>query len=239
MKKLILLVAFGVWCLPLTAGWTPVQLRQAKPAVASGSSLLLDDGLDYASAAAAASAGWVDSASAPDWNYTTSPAPLGSYGYTSSFSDPSGQRYSTHSFTASDEVWIYFIFYTPTGAGNNYWIYVLDGSDNVLGGIRNIGDTTIRAYNGTAFTGSAFATTATTHYVALRWKKSTGGNNGIASAYISTTTTLPGTPTDTTSSGTSTAQAAKVRIGFGNDNTVRTIYQRIKVSPTDLGTAFP
>lgn len=36
MKKLILLVAFGIWCLPLTAGWTPAQLRQAKPNVASG-----------------------------------------------------------------------------------------------------------------------------------------------------------------------------------------------------------
>lgn len=43
MKKLILLVAFGVWCLPLTAGWTPAQLRQAKPPVASGGACATSD----------------------------------------------------------------------------------------------------------------------------------------------------------------------------------------------------
>lgn len=204
-----------------------------------GGGALLDDSLDYVDSAAAVSAGWVNSASAPDWHYTTSPAPLGSYGYTSSFSDPSGLRYATRSFTASDEVWIYFVFYTPTGAGNNYWIYVLDASDNILGQIRNIGDTTIRAMNGTAFTGTSYATTTGTKYVCFRYKRDTGGNNGIASAYISTSTTLPGTPTDTTSSGTSTAQASKVRIGFGNDNTVRVLYQRLKVFTSDQGTTFP
>lgn len=36
MKKLILLLVFGIVCLPLSAGWKPAQLRQAKPAVAAG-----------------------------------------------------------------------------------------------------------------------------------------------------------------------------------------------------------
>jgi hypothetical protein len=136
-------------------------------------------------------------------------------------------------------VWVYFVFYTPAAAGNNYWIYLLDASDNVIAQIRNISDTSIRAMNGTAYTGTSYATTAGTKYVCFRYKRSTGGNNGIASAYISTSTTLPGTPTDTTSSGTSTAQASKIRIGFGNDNTVRTLYQRIKIFTSDQGTTFP
>lgn len=202
-----------------------------------GGGALLDDSLDYADSAAAVSAGWVNSASAPDWHYTTAPAPLGSYGYTSSFSDPSGLRFATHTFTPSDEVWVYFVFYTPLSAGNNYWIYLLDNSSNVVGQVRNISDTAVRAMNGTIYTGSSYSLTAGTKYVCFHWKKSTGGN-GQAEVYISSTTTL-GTAIDATTTGDATAQAAMVRIGFGNDNTVRTLYQRIKIYTTSQGGTFP
>jgi len=225
-------------CLAFGQGWT---LRDAAfvgaagiGASGGGGSYLLDDSLDYADSAAAVSAGWVNSASAPDWHYTTAPAPLGSYGYTSSFSDPSGLRYATRSFTASDDVWIFFVFYTPTGAGNNYWLYVLDASDNVLAQIRNISDTSIRAMHGSSYTGSSYATTTGTKYVWFHYAKGSGAN-GVAEVYVSTTTTKPGSATDATTTGTSTAQAAKVRIGFGNDNTVRTLYNHLLVSTSTIG----
>lgn len=203
-----------------------------------GSGALLDDSLDYDDVSAAILGGWINSASAPDWHYITSPAPLGSYGYTSSFSDPTGIRYATRTFTASDEVWVYFMFYNPTGGGNYYWINLLDSNTNIMARIRSVGDVSIRAMNGTAYTGASWTNTTSTKYVCFRFRKSTGGNNGVASVYISDTTTLPGSPTDTTSSGTSTGQVSQVSLGLDSDN-LRTIYQRLKIFTTDQGTAFP
>ena len=196
---------------------------------ASGPSYLLSDNLEYADAAAAASAGWVD-ASSPVWAYTTSPAPLVG---TRSFACDSTSDASVHSFTAAAGCWA-FCYYNVDVFGASLF-QLLNSSDTIVAGCAFRSDGSVRAINGTSTLDSAggLVSPATTYCVWLHYTKGTGAN-GVTDVYVSNTSTIPGSPTISVTSGDASTDASKFRM-FANSFGVVAVYDKVRVSTSAIG----
>ena len=111
-----------------------------------------------------------------------------------------------------------------------------DSSGNELAGVRWNGSSLWYAYHGTTFvslsTLQGAYNAATTYYCWMRYKKGTG-SNGEIDFYASTTQTRPATPSVITT-GTSTADAARIYFRYGN---TRIVVDKIRVSASSIGSS--
>lgn len=203
---------------------------------AGGPSYLLSDNLEYANAAAAAAAGWVD-AGTPVWGYTTAPAPLeGSY----SLAIDSSSDSSRMSFTDTGEVWGYFMMVVDAT--------ILSGSRDLFR-VRNSGGTDIlkiihfsttgslRVYNGTlnSSTGTFVMTAGSVCHLWWYYKKGTGAD-GVSTVWINTTSTKPGSPDCSRTGGNATTDAAQNMFGStGSTGTI--IFDKVRVSSSVISSS--
>jgi hypothetical protein len=194
-------------------------------------SYLLSDNLDYANAAAAAAAGWVDSIPAPTWHYTTAPAPIDGSS-SSSFESDAYNKYSIRSFTGQSDAWAFVICNFSSSTGNPYFIDFLNSSDVAVAQARIVG-TTVYAYAGTV-NGTGGTVNPGTVYVWVHYTKGTGAN-ALCSVYVSTTSTIPGSPTVTVTTGDATTDAAKVRLGLRGQDGDTLIWNKLRVAAFPIG----
>jgi hypothetical protein len=197
----------------------------------AGSSYLLSDNFEYANNAAAATAGW-NNTGTPTWAYATAPAPLvGSF----SLALNGVSNYVDRNFTAASDIWEFIAVNTGALSVDCYpTILRSSGAANqALTIITSTGVFQLNAGGGTVSTGAVYSAN-TTYYVWLHYVKGTGAN-AQAEGYISTTTTRPGSPTLSTTTGTSTLDAANVQIFVNGTTTMITDYLRI--SSSSIGSA--
>jgi hypothetical protein len=254
MKKLILIIA--ILCISTSAlAVEPIDfsksyaLSTAIQAVVSaggaaagcggGTSYLLCENFDGSSACGDGSHTncdneWVHfGAGTMDFNYATSPAPLeGSYSARMAAGENDGYY---HAFTASDTVYFYFIFNPVTRGTSNQFFAITAADDTNLMYVTNSGYE-LSTYCGTVLGYEANMVQGTTLHIWGDYTRDSDG--GAASAvchlYSSTTSTKPGSPTITTTNGTGTAQAARVRF-YQSSGAGDTIWDKIRVSTSDIG----
>jgi hypothetical protein len=95
-------------------------------------------------------------------------------------------------------------------------VYLMDASGNVLTKLETNNAGRIRMVHGSVVVDPGITlSTSTLYYVWIEYTKGTG-SNGTLNGYYSTTTTKPGSPTWSITTGTSTADAAKLQFHIAN-----------------------
>jgi hypothetical protein len=212
-------------------GVTSISALNGVSATLGGASYLLEDNLEHVDSAAAATAGWTNTGT-PTWGYATSPAPL-----EGSRSLAIGNNSTTvvRSFSATGEIWAYFIVHITASSGNAGFFRILNSSDETVFRLLRIDtDNQLRIYNGTAaVTAANLMDEAATRHIWIRYVKGTG-SNGVGEVYVSTTATKPGSPTLTITNGNATTDAVKVQF----DNAVvfiTVIWDKLRISASSIG----
>lgn len=128
------------------------------------------------------------------------------------------------SFAAQDEVWLYGSFYHASGSSSTRDLITLfkDGTGDIAYA-QTTSAGNLEIVCGTVNGGTAAAlSTSTRYYIWLHYVAGTGSNAQLH-VYLSTTTTKPGTPTDSITNGDATSQVDRLLIGpqsatGGSDN---------------------
>lgn len=201
--------------------------RQVKPVSAAGVSYLVEENCD----GTGTPSGWTDSGS-PNWDYTTSPAPL--EGTQSLFVD--GTDSVRHDFTDQDECWAYCMIH-------NVAVTVNQGPWGVS--LLNTGTTVARGYilqssmRPSVFAGSASlagtpgdVATGVTYHFWLHFLKGTGADS-TAEMWWGTTGDRSAALSLSKTDGNATAAANRVQILCASGNEF--IIDKIRVSAEDMG----
>lgn len=148
----------------------------------------------------------------------------------------SGSSMACTTFSAQDDIWIYFKLKTADGqfTANMSILSILDGSDNTIGYIQHRTPGTLRFYNG-----SVSGTSSTTfgdgsqgpYYIWFHWAKSTG-SNGVATGYVNTSSTRDAAEVNVTN-GDATAQAVKLCLTTSY-TTQSNYYDRVLVKTSEI-----
>lgn len=151
-------------------------------------------------------------------------------------SSAGGTYTASKTFTAADEVWMYFIWkQTETGryigtlrttANNGIALMQVEASGSYY--TFHSGGVSVNT------SGSLNWTSGTTVHVWIRAKKGTGSNAEV-DWYISSTSTRPGSPTASITTGNWTDQVDRVFLEMSNAGEV--MYDRVLVSTTAIGSA--
>jgi hypothetical protein len=187
-------------------------------------------------------AGWTDdttSGGTIDHDYATSPAPLVGSQSVQIDATTTGHINTSKTFAAQSTVECYVQIYmdnagvggvTSTARLVGFW-----GSSGAteVGTLRY--DSSNLRFNiicgSTVVSGTIGSHYDTLYHVWLRYVKGTGANATLE-AYISTTGTKPGSPTISTSAGTSTVDADQLRVITGGRNHDPVIYDKVRVNPS-------
>lgn len=198
--------------------------------ISGGGSYLLSDDLVYASTGAATSAGWTSTG--VTWNYSTSPAPLG--GLASSLMCNWGTA-TARTFTASGDVWIYFLFNPAAAAATSDVLKIKNAGGTTLlrlaiseGGT---GTMTLAATDGGSPAATTTYTVAQTIHVWLHYAKGTG-SDGLIEIFSSTTGTK-GAAKASVNYGPQTTDAASIEFQCVNDATF--IFNKLRISTSSIG----
>jgi hypothetical protein len=215
-----------------------VAKRRVVTATAGGGGFLLSENFDGSSACGGGptncQVAWTDTSDVPTANFTyaTAPAPLeGSFSLR--IAAPSGIPGKVSTYTAQDTVYFYLLLNHATlvGGANSFGLF--DSSDGVVLDVSNA-NPEFRLHCGTTTAFSTAITQGTTYSVWGDYTKGTGAN-AVCHLYHSTTTTKPGSPNITITTGTATTQASKVRLG--SNSTAVHIYDHVRISTTAIGSA--
>lgn len=168
-----------------------------------------------------------------NWDYATSPAPLA--GSQSARSNGGTARRTCT--TAQDVKYAYTMFHAEGSPSSGTDVLVFfDSADNVLGKVHFLANGDLRVYTGptsySAYPGAGY-TPGTTRHVWGEYHKGTGSNASVY-AYVSTDGIKPASPVGQRTSGTQTAQCAKVGMGAGNTSQ---IWDNFKISNSPIGNA--
>lgn len=234
MKSLILYFLCASLCAAATkvggSGVTKVGGSGVTKVSAAASQYLIEDNLEYLDASAATTGGWVQ-AGTPTWAYATAPAPLqGSY----SLQINASADAATHSFTAQSDVWAYYLFSTSNAANTSMRVYFLDAADAAQAEASANSATYWRANSGGGTNANSTVgdvVTDTKYHIWLHYVKGTGAN-AILEIYASTDG-IKGTVKANRTSGTSTGDAAKIRLNLSTSTLC--IFDRVIVSSTEIG----
>lgn len=213
--------------LPLGAfGFGALKIQFGLPAAPpAGPTYLISEDFEGVGTAS----GWTN-AGTVNWNYVTSPAPL--FGAESWFGGAAAGSTSP-AFAPQSNVWAFFTFVRTAdpSTGTRYICAFQDGAGAPLLSLR-IGSSTMQ--HGSVSGAGGFTFTLNTQYfIWLHYIQGTG-TNGIAEVYISTTTTRPGSPTGTFSTGTATAPAEKFQIGSTTSGSGSKIIDTVRVSTSEI-----
>jgi hypothetical protein len=229
MRPLLCLISLSLGAQSLPMGSRPI---------ATGTSYLVSESFEGASACGNGSQSncsvtWTQSDTITSaFNYATAPAPLeGSYSLRVTGGASIGAFFK--SFTAQDTVYFYFIVNHTTLVGGTNIFGILDGSANMLMRVSNANpEWLVRCGDTTAY--STAITQGTTYHVWGDYTKGTGAN-AVCHLYTATTSTKPGSAGITITTGTSTGQATYVGMMEDGNNTAVTIFDKIRVSTSAIG----
>jgi hypothetical protein len=197
----------------------------------AASSYLLSDNLEYADTTAATAGGWTTTGT-PTWGYATSPAPLEG---SRSLRITNNSSSVVKSFSATGEIWAYFIVHIEASSGNAGFFRILNSSDeSIFRLLRLDTNNALRIYNGSVtVTTDSLMDEAATRHIWIRYVKGTG-SNGVSEVYVSTTATKPGSPTLTVTNGNATTDAVKVQ--FDNASVfIGVIWDKLRISASSIG----
>lgn len=174
--------------------------------------------------------GWTEFGTPDSWDYTTSPAPL--EGSESVRVTASGQGgYAT--FTSQSEVWGYFMF-NATIAGDGFlWHFYDSTGASLVSRVRILSGGSFRVYNGATDSDGGSWSTSTTYHCWIRYKAGTG-SNAETDFWVSSSTTKPGSPTVSITTGTSTDDAGRVAIN-PMDSGEAIILDKFRVDDENIG----
>ncbi len=181
---------------------------------------------------------WTETGATIDDQYATAPAPLvGSY---SLYITPTGTFRSTKSpqFTASDTVYAYFQFRINTlnTTANQVKIFsIWNGGTELMAVYQASSKLQIKVPT-TNIPGTTTLDTNTTYHMWVRYTRGTGAD-AVGTMWLSDSATKPGAPEVTTSEGASTLQAdyISLRSSNGGTYTVDIIFDKVRVSDSDIG----
>jgi hypothetical protein len=176
---------------------------------------------------------WTPDAGTPQPAYTTT-----HLRGTQSLYLPTASTYKA--ITASGEVYAFFRW-RPTAVSPvaQSSVFVLWNSGfSVIGEVALLDTNQLAVYNGSVPSiGSTTISAGTTYYVWVYWKKGTG-SNGLATIWLSTTATKPGSPEATSvTTGTATDDAAYIEPR--STESVNAIFDQILVKTTVIGDVCP
>ncbi|CAB4211847.1 Fibronectin type III [uncultured Caudovirales phage] len=115
-----------------------------------------------------------------------------------------------------NEVWFKTMFRTTYGSNGND-VLKFYNSSNVAVGALYLASNTIHIEHGTRDVASSVLAANTTYYVWIHLTQA--ATTGVLDLYVSTTSTMPGTPTTTIANGTSNSTVNKVILYSGNGGT--------------------
>lgn len=167
-----------------------------------------------------------------NWHDTSSPL----VGAASAATLSTGMAFTGYiDFTAQDEVWVFFALRVQTSSAFAF-AFDLQSSGGTLITTGPWGDTSMVYQGGgnTSFPAVA-ASSGVIFYIWMHYKKGTGSNS-VGELWVSTTTTLPVSPTVTFSNGTDTTQASRIVLDNSNGG-VQYYWDYIRVSSTAIGSA--
>lgn len=172
--------------------------------------------------------GWTDSGSV-NWDYTTSPAA----GSQCAQFGAAGAEYSTYTISAIGDVWVFFAIRVDAFTAGNDMVRLRDGSSDIVA---------FRAHTSGQFrlacggqTGTTSMSPGTWYYVWIHYVKGTG-SDGTCDAFVSTTTTKPGTATIALSGTTATANITQLRSYGLNTTTIHSL-DYIRADDVAIGSA--
>lgn len=169
------------------------------------------------------------------FNYATAPAPLeGSFSMLLGAASDSTLTY--HAITAVDSVNFFFIVNHKVLAASNSIFEIVDSVGTSLISISNA-NPEWRIFCGTVSDFSTTITQGTTYFVWGDYLKGTGAN-AVCHLYTATTSTKPGSPGITITNGDATTQTA-FTVMMATDATAQTIYDKLRVSSTTIGSSPP
>lgn len=141
------------------------------------------------------------------------------------------------SFAAQSSVWFYCMFRFPSATNNNtsHLIQLRDSGGAEVCGMRFASGGVYTISHGTANASSAASAyaSATTYHIWLHYTKGTGAN-GTLDLYFSSTSTQPGSPSLSITTGTATADAAQIFLQRG---TTIMVIDKVRVSASAIGSA--
>lgn len=175
--------------------------------------------------------GWTD-VNTPDWDYTTSPAPL--EGTQSLFLAVTGNKQTYKDFTSNADVWLYLMFNITSFSSGSSFIRLRNSTTDVAL-FRAHSSTAFRLTHGTvnSSVGGSYSV-GTTYHLWLHYVKSTA-SNGVLDAFVSTTATKPGAATLSISNGDATANADRLFLisGAAADHVI----DKIRVDDVEIGSS--
>lgn len=176
--------------------------------------------------------GWTVTAGTPDFDYTTSPI-VGAHSLQMTSTE---SAYKT--FTAQSDVWVFFRWRKDVQGtnANNPLMNIQDASGVNLVNFSNRVDGTLRIYCGSVFDGLTLKSVGVNHAVWLHYTKGTGAN-AVLQAYVQAdgTENRPASPEKTITTGTATADAA--RVVFNGDIGATEIYDKVRVLASSIGSS--
>lgn len=208
-------------------------LCAADKVVSAGPSYLLSEGFE---GAGYENAGWVESAGGTKNEDYATEALEGSQSLY--ITTDSGRVYSYHNFTATDPVYVYFMwqFDSGTALGNQMIMSLTDTSDTNCLRIM-VNDSEVYIYHGTTGSSVAFSwVKGTTYHIWADYAKGTGAN-GVGNVFISANTTKPAANI-TITEGNGTATASRIYLEYEavySDEVF--LFDKIRVNSSDIGSA--
>lgn len=136
------------------------------------------------------------------------------------------------SFAGTADIWAYGILHIPSGSPVNLIPFRLaDSSGNVMCSVTFTSAGALQITVGSSTTNGSYSFDQNYH-LWLHYTKGTGAN-AVGEAYISTTGTKPGSPNVSRTSGTSTADVARLKLDPANTHNMW--IDKIRVSATTIG----
>ena len=176
-------------------------------------------------------AGWTEVAGSPEWDITDN-ALEGSQSVRLACTTSYEGGYTN--FTGQADLWVYFMLRATNFTVGDAICSIRDSGGTQIAKFQATSGSNWDLYHGTVEstpTGT-YAESETLH-IWLHYVKGTGAN-GVMSAYVSSTTTKPGSPTITMTNGDSTSDAAQVALLAWNPDS-DLLFDKLRIDDAEIG----
>lgn len=139
-------------------------------------------------------------------------------------------------FTAQSTLWAFFRVQFDAITGNTHFFQILNSSQTVIAYVQTRAAPTIRAYQGTTYAEGGTPADDTTYFMWIKYVKSApSAGDGVLDFYMGTSTTRPGSPTISISTGDAEDDSSYIHLRHINVTATSVIFDQVLASASEIG----